>query len=190
MNEKQIEWNKISGCIYFECPGLGETWQAANDMMPTESRPSVCTLLPDVLLSLELGLLQSSFENWNRKNTDPNVRMKKFLSSGGGSVGYVGLLTVSHQDQWALGLGLAVVDLDGVGSLAGSGEVLHYHLDDSCRDVVADLVALRGNVYIRMGKERQESSELWYICMTDPDAVEYRKNLMYPRQWISASASQ
>lgn len=66
---------KISGCIYFDCPGLGETWQAAGDVMPPQSRPSVCTLLPDVLLPLELGLLQSSFENLNRKNTE----IKQFL---------------------------------------------------------------------------------------------------------------
>lgn len=51
-------------------------------------------------------------------------------------------LTVAHQDQGALGFGLAVVDLEGVRALAGSGEVIHRHLDDSRGHVVADLVSL------------------------------------------------
>lgn len=52
------------------------------------------------------------------------------------------VLTVPHQDQGALGLGPAVVDLDGVGPLAGPGEVVHRHLDNSRRCVVADFVSL------------------------------------------------
>ena len=61
-------------------------------------------------------------------------------------------LTVSHQHQGALGLGLAVVDLDGVSALVGSGEMIHRHLDDSCRHVVADLVSLRGRFVFRLQK--------------------------------------
>lgn len=53
-------------------------------------------------------------------------------------------LTVSDQDQGALGFGLAVVDLDGVSALAVSGEMIHRHLDDSCGHIVADLVSLSG----------------------------------------------
>lgn len=52
-------------------------------------------------------------------------------------------LTVSDQDEGALVLGLAVVDLDGVGALVVPGEVIHCHLDDSRVQVMADLVALR-----------------------------------------------
>lgn len=52
-------------------------------------------------------------------------------------------LTLSHQDQGALGFGPAVVDLDGVGALAGPGEVIYRHLDNSCRHVMAEFVPLR-----------------------------------------------
>lgn len=65
------------------------------------------------------------------------------------------------------------MDLDSVGSLAGTGEVLHYHLDDSCRDVVADLVALKQNISIHMRKGSHENAELQYICSADPNAVKY-----------------
>lgn len=59
-------------------------------------------------------------------------------------------LTVSHQDQGTLGFGLAVVDLEGVRALAGSGEVIHCHLDDSCGHVVADLVSLRDRFMVKL----------------------------------------
>lgn len=52
--------------------------------------------------------------------------------------------TISHQDQGALGFGPAVVDLDSVSALIGSGESIHRHLDDTCGHIVADLVSLRG----------------------------------------------
>lgn len=52
-------------------------------------------------------------------------------------------LTISHQHQGALGFGLAIMDLDGVGALTGSGEIIYRHLDNSCCHVVADLVSLR-----------------------------------------------
>ena len=55
-------------------------------------------------------------------------------------------LTVSHQDQGALCLGLAVVDLDSVRALTCPSELVHHHLDDACRHVVADLVSLRVRV--------------------------------------------
>lgn len=55
-------------------------------------------------------------------------------------------LTVSDQDQGALGFGPAVVDLDGVSALAGSGELIHRHLDDPRGHIVADLVSLRERV--------------------------------------------
>lgn len=64
--------------------------------------------------------------------------LKDFPVSGGGAG-----LTVSHQDQGALGFGPAVVDLDGVGALAGSGEVVHRHFDNSCLHIMADFVPLR-----------------------------------------------
>lgn len=59
-------------------------------------------------------------------------------------------LTVAYQDQGALGFGLAVVDLQGVRALAGSGEVIHRHLDDSCGHVVADLVSLRERFMLKL----------------------------------------
>lgn len=65
------------------------------------------------------------------------VSRRIYWLSGGGA-----RLTVPHQDQGALGLGPAVLDLDGVGALAGPGEVIHRHLDNSCRCVMADFVPL------------------------------------------------
>lgn len=55
------------------------------------------------------------------------------------------VLTVSDQHQGGLGLGFAVVDLDGVCALVGSGEMIHRHLDHSCCHVMTDLMALRHN---------------------------------------------
>lgn len=141
------------------------------------------TLLPDVLFPLKLGLLQSSFEHWNRENaidesettnnlqTTQNFIWQTLRMKGWFSIlfllQYVSFsqivlvendhlihegdksLTVSHQHQGALGLGLAVVDLDGVSALVGSGEMIHRHLDDSCRHVMADLVSLRGRFVFR-----------------------------------------
>lgn len=143
----------------------------------------VGTLLPDVLFPLKLGLLQSSFEHWNRENaidesetinnlqTTQNFIWQTLRMKGWFSIlfllQYVSFaqivlvendhlihegdksLTVSHQHQGALGLGLAVVDLDGVSALVGSGEMIHRHLDDSCRHVMADLVSLRGRFVFR-----------------------------------------
>lgn len=65
------------------------------------------------------------------------------------------------------------MDLDSVGSLTGTGEVLYYHLDNSCRDVVANLVTLMGNISIHIEKERHENAELQHISITDRNAVEY-----------------
>ena len=142
----------------------------------------VGTLLPDVLFPLELGFLQSSFEHWNRENTINESGQINYLMTTQNYIwqtlrmkGWFSILfllqyffllsdcwkwflrenkslTVSHQHQGALGLGLAVVDLDGVSALVGSGEMIHRHLDDSCRHVVADLVSLRGRFVFRLQK--------------------------------------
>lgn len=52
-------------------------------------------------------------------------------------------LTISNQHQGALGFGFAIMDLDGVGALTGSGEIIYCHLNNSCCHIVADLVSLR-----------------------------------------------
>ena len=69
-------------------------------------------------------------------------------------------LTVSHQHQGALGLGLAVVDLDRVRPLVGSGERVHRHLDNSCGHVVTDLHSLRG----RRGEDSEFQINRWSSC--------------------------
>lgn len=90
----------------------------------------------------------------------PGAARTRQLSAGGAG------LTVSHQHQGALGFGPAVVDLDGVGALAGSGEVVHRHLDNSRRHVMADFVPLRemkmlsGHVLTTTTDQLRPSSEL------------------------------
>lgn len=64
-------------------------------------------------------------------------------------------LTVSYQHQGALGFGLAVVDLDGVSALAGSGEIIHGHLDDPRGHVVAHLVSLRRTFIFMIHQENK-----------------------------------
>lgn len=53
-------------------------------------------------------------------------------------------LTISDQDQGALGFGLAIMDLNSICALIGSGEKIHCHLDDSSGHIVTDLLSLRG----------------------------------------------
>lgn len=90
------------------------------------------------------------------------------------------VLTVSDQHQGALGLGLSVVDLDGVGAFVGSGELFHRHLDDSCAHVMTDLITLT------MKKtQRQKSTSVEHVFSVTSETLELKKN----QTWIKHLSS-